>query len=150
MIDQQSNEDFSVFYYMKSLFDPLGVKVVDEFPLSSLVIPSVAVETEEITGIGWEMGNTHRVYSRVYFVNVFATNKTQRQQMGYTILRSLETSIPVYDYNTGFPPDAIPTQIGCLQVLDKTTYRKILIDPELVSKLYYRGVITFETYFNKL
>lgn len=149
MIDQQSNEDFSVFYYIKSIGDSLGIPTVDEFPASNLVVPSIAVEADELDPIVGEMGNVHRVYNRVYFVDYFATNKTQRQQLGYTLLRALELAIPVYDYNTGFPPEVIPTQIGCLQVLD-INMKRILINPELVEKFYYRGVISFETYFNKL
>lgn len=149
MIDQQSNEDFSVFYFIKNIFDPLGVVTVDEFPVSSLVVPSVSVEADDLDPILGEMGNIHRIYPRVYIVDVFALNKTQRQQMGYTILRALEQAIPVYDYNLGFPPDAIPTQIGCLQTTN-INMKRILVDPELVEKFHYRSVITFETFYNKL
>jgi hypothetical protein len=149
MIDQQSNEDFSAYYYIKNVFDPLGILVVDEFPVQDLVIPSVAIETALLKPIVGEMGNVHRVYYRVYHIDYFAVNKTQRQQMGYTILRALESAIPVFDYNEGFPPDVSPSQVGCLQTLE-IRQENILINPELVSKLYYRGKISFETYFNKL
>lgn len=149
MIDQQSNEDFSVYYFIKNLFDPMNILTVDEFPMQDLVVPSVAVESDILEPILGEMGNSKRVYYRVYFIDYFAVNKTQRQQMGYTILRALESNIPVYDYNLGFPPDAILTSIGCMQILNLRQER-VLINPELVSKLYYRGRISFETYFNRL
>lgn len=149
MIDQQSNEDFSVYYYMKNLFTPMNILVVDEFPVQNLVIPSVAVEADTISPTTFELGNSKRIYYRVFYIDYFAVNKTQRQQMGYTILRSLEETIPVYDFNGGFFPDANPTQIGCLEILD-IEQQRILIDPELVSKLYYRGKITFTAYFNRV
>lgn len=147
MIDQQSNEDFSLYYYIKNLIP--SITVVDEFPVRNLVVPSISVEGDELEPVPWEMGNTHRVYRRYYSVNIFAVNKTQRQSILYQIMNALEQSIPVYDYNEGFPPDASPSQIGCLEVLG-VSGNKIQIDPELVSKFYYRAKITFETYFNSL
>jgi hypothetical protein len=153
MIVQQENEDYSVFYYVKSVFDPLGIPVVDEFPATNLIVPCVSVEVDDITPFVGEMGNVHRVYRRVYFIDFYAKNKAQRQQMGYIMMHALELAIPVFDYNGGFPPESSPSQIGCLQVED-IRMRRILVAPELVSetvsKFYYRSIISFETYFNKL
>lgn len=143
-------QDLSIYYYIKSLLSSTPfIKVVDGFPVENLEIPSVSIEADTIDVKPWELGNRNGLFIRVWFIDVFAVNKSQRDEISYTILHALENTIPVYDYNEGFPPANNPSQLGCMNVED-IKLEIIRINPDLVTKLYYRSSISFTAYYNKL
>ena len=81
-------------------------------------------------------------------IDVFADNKSQRDDYSYRILDNLQDDVPVYDYDEGFPPTVTPTQLGCLNIFN-INMTPIRIFPELTKKLYFRASITFSAEFNK-
>lgn len=139
-------EDLSIFYWLTALFaDTPYVKIVDGFPTTGLVIPSVAVDAKTLRRVPFEMGNRTGLEPRVWFIDVFAETKAQRDDFGYRILNNIETNIPVYDYNSGFPPTVVP-QLGSLEVRE-IKMEIIKVFPELVDKLYWRASISFEAVY---
>jgi len=142
-------QDLSVYYYIKDLFVATPfINVVDAFPTMDLVIPTIAIETKRIDLYPFEMGNRHRIRSRAWYIDVFAQNKTQRDEFSETILDALEDCIPVYDYNAGFPP-TIVTKLGCLDT-ESLRMDIVRIMPQLVDKLYWRSSISFTAVYNKI
>ena len=102
---------------MKELFsDTSYVTIVDGFPVENIKIPTVAVEADMLTTHSFELGNHNRIQERLYYIDVFANNKSQRDEFAYRIINSLYECIPVYDYDEGFPPTVSPTRIGCLNI----------------------------------
>jgi len=143
----ERKQDLSVYYYMKDLlFTTPQVSVVDEFPVQKLVLPTVAVEAKTLTTYPFELGNKNRSLLRVWYIDVFAQNKSQRDELGYLILNSLEDCIPVYDYDEGFPPTVV-TKLGCLDTQD-LQMEIIRISPLLVDTLYYRTTVSFSAIYN--
>jgi hypothetical protein len=122
------------------------IEVVDGFPVEGLVIPCIAVEAKRIDTAKFEMGNRNRVQIRAWYIDVFAQNKSQRDEIGYTILNALEDCIPVYDYDAGFPPTVV-TKLGCLNVED-LRMDIVRVMPNLVDKLYWRSSISFTAIYN--
>jgi hypothetical protein len=55
---------------------------------------------------------------------------------------ALESDVPVYNYDEGFPPSSTPSRIGCLKT-DDIKMQIIKVLPELTEKMYYRSVIIF-------
>lgn len=135
-------EDLSVYYHVENLFaDVAGVKVVDDYPVDNLVIPSISVNAGKIRLEDFELGNRTPIRFRKWYIDVYAKNKTQRDEFGYRILNAFNDGIYVYDYNVGFPPaSGIPT-IEHMAISNKEMdFVRIL--PELVDKMYYRATIT--------
>ena len=153
-ISIETNEDMSLFYYIQDLFsDKPIITVVDEFPDQDLVIPSVAVDFDEMELIPGEMGNRDRIRLKTYSIDIFAVNKTQRQEMMYLVTNALESSIPVFDYSDGFPPGVTPIQVGCMECRDILASKipvQVMVEDGKASKLYYRAVVTFQPYYNSL
>ena len=140
--------DRSVYFYIYDLFVGTHVNVVDEFPIQPLTTPTVSVDYKNLRPLQIELGNTKRLKMNSWYVDVFAQNKSQRDEIGFTILDALETCIPVYDYNLGFPPTVVP-QLGCLEVRDiSMDIHRVL--PQLVDKLHYRATISFTATYNQL
>ena len=138
----ERKKDLSIYYWLVDMFsDAPFVTVRDGFPSESLVIPTVAVEGGTISLEPFELGNRSRLFDRIWFVEIFADNKSQRDDFSYRILSALEDVIPVYDYDEGFPPPT-PTQLG---VLDPKTINMtpIKILPEMTEKLYFRNSVSF-------
>src|SRR3990172_7098977 len=135
-------EDLSVYYFLVDLFQSIPqIKIVDGFPEDELTIPTIAVEAHDINAYKAELGNTKRLKYRTWSIDIFAVNKSQRDDISYKILDALEQCISVYDYDEGFPPTVV-TKLGCLQV-DDMKLEIIRIFPELTGSLYYRAIITF-------
>lgn len=88
------------------------------------------------------MGNRDGLRRRTWHINIYAKNKSQRDEFGYRLLSLLKDGINVYDYNVGFPPATTPPVIGHLRVLSKS-YEPIRIIPELVETMYYRATLNF-------
>ena len=145
----ERKQDLAVYYLMSDLFsDTDYITVVDGFPVQDLVIPTVAVEAKTIDTNAFQLGSHDRIRFRMFFIDVFGKNKSQRDEMGYKILSELENDIPVYDYDEGFPPTVL-TQIGCLKIQDiRMEIIKVL--PEFVEKLYYRATVSFTAAYNSI
>ncbi len=143
-------KDRSVYYWLVDMFSTYpAINIVDGFPVENLVIPTVSIESKTLTPVPWEIGNRERSVIRVWFIDVFAANKNQRDELGYRIIDGLENSIPVYDYDEGFPPTVSPTRIGAL-ITKEIRMDIIKIMPQLVEKMYYRCTISFVTEYNQL
>lgn len=135
-------EDLSLYYLIKDSFSSVtDLTIVDGFPLTNLIIPSIAIEAGKLKLQEFELGNRDGLRYRKWYIDVFARNKSQRDEFGYKILNDLRDGIKVYDYNTGFPPSVTPPVIEHMNVKSREM-DIIRIQPELVDKLYYRATIT--------
>lgn len=145
---QERLEDLSIYYWVKSNF-PDFVNVVDGFPLSDLVLPTISVEWEDLVGENFELGNRVDLKTRTWYIDVFAKNKSQRDEFVYQLYNDLNNGISVYNYNEGFPEQGItPSKIG--QLLPKTRQlRNIHVDDSSVEELYYRAVCIFTAVYEQ-
>jgi hypothetical protein len=145
----ERKQDLAVYYFIVNLFSGNPqIKVVDEFPVSKLTLPTVSVEAKSIDAFDFELGNRSRAKLRIWYIDVFAQNKSQRDEIAYTILDALEECIPVDNYDEGFPPTVV-TRLGCMDTQD-LRLDIIRIDPELVSTLYYRAMVSFSAIYNQI
>jgi hypothetical protein len=137
----ERKEDLSLYYLLKDIFsDTSYINIEDGFPEKVLTLPTVSVEANTIELIEFELGNREGRRLRRWSIDIFAKNKSQRDEIGYRILNELKNGIKVYNYDEGFPPDLYPSKISHLDVLSrKMTIIKIL--PDLVEKMYYRATI---------
>lgn len=146
---QERLEDLSVYYWAIDIFsDAPFINIEDAFPVGDLTIPTVSVDVDTIDTAPGELGNRKRIKFRVWYVDVFAADKSQRDEYAYRVLNKLESNIPVYDYDEGFPPSVSPSQIGCL-IPQSIKLEIIKIRPELVDKLYYRSTISFMAIYSR-
>lgn len=134
-------EDLSVYYFLSGLFAGTTVGVVEGFPETELVPPVVAYDSVNIELLEYELGNREGLRNRSWDIDIFALNKSQRDEIGYKILNELKNGITVYNYDEGFPPNVTPSVISHLGILARKM-RVIRIIPELVEKMYYRATIT--------
>ena len=139
-------QDLSIYYWLQDLM-PAFVTVVDGFPDSDLVIPTVSIEAMDTWGDPFELGGLDQK-RRFWRIDVFAKNKSQRDDFADYIFDQLEGNIPVYDYNEGFPPPT-PTQIGALKCLNRSN-KTVYVFKELVRDLYWRRSITFQTEYETI
>ena len=138
----ERKEDLSVYYFLKDTFsDASFISIEDGFPNTTLKLPTVAVEAGKIDVIEYEMGNRDGTRLRRWYIDIYAKNKSQRDEIGYKLLDVLKNGIPVYNYDEGFPPSVTPTKIGVLQVISKS-YNPVKVYADVVEKLYYRASIT--------
>lgn len=142
MMYLERKEDLSVYFLVKTLFrsNP-EIKIVDGFPDEALTIPSVAVDNDVLALEDFELGNREGRRTRTWYIDVFAKNKTQRDDFCYRILNGFKNGIVVYDYDEGFPDDSSPSKIGHLGVIMRRM-RPLKINPKLVDKMYYRATVT--------
>jgi hypothetical protein len=147
---QETLEDLSVVYFLKDLFTSVGinVNVVESFPETDLVLPTVSVDWSDFDGIPYELGNRKFLKERVWYIDVFAKTNTQRNDFTYKIFNALQDGVSVYDYNSGFPPDVTPDKLGVL-IPTRIRVRKIPVDSNLVDEMYYRAVIIFTATYDK-
>lgn len=139
----EKKEDLSLYYWIKDLFsDTPFVTIKDEFPETELVIPTVSIDVGSVRIEQFELGNREGLRVRKWFVDIFAKNKTQREDFGYRILNALKDGIIVYNYDEGFPPNISPSKIGHLNVLSRS-YDPMQISPDFSDKLYYRATVAF-------
>lgn len=142
--------DRSVYYLIKNLFSTVSyITVVDGYPETDIVLPTIAVDGDTINPIPFELGNRNRKRIRTWYVEIFAKTKSQGKEIAYTILDELEKPIIVYNYDEGFPPDVSPSQLGCL-IVQYTKMEVIDLNPSLVNTLYYRVLINFEADYNTI
>jgi hypothetical protein len=141
-------QDLSVYYFIKDLFSSTPfVNIEDGYLENGVTIPTVAVESLDIETVPFELGNSKRLNIRTWDVDIYALNKTQRDEFSYQVMDALEDSIPVWDYDGGFPPTVL-TQLGCMEP-DNIRIEIIRILPELVDKYYYRATVSFTAIYNK-
>ena len=139
----ERKKDLSIYYWLVDLFsDAPHINVEDGYPETGLAIPTVVADYKNIKPLPYEMGNSNQMFHRLWAIDVYGQNKSQRDDYGYRIAAALQDSIPVYDYDEGFPPDVSPTQLGNL-LPRNIQLIPIKIMPELVTKLYYRATVTF-------
>jgi len=135
-------EVLSVYYTVQELFTTVsGVKVVDDYPVDDLVIPSISVNAGLIRLENFELGNREGLRYRKWYIDIFAKNKAQRDEFGYRVLNAFDSGVTVYDYNAGFPPASGIPVIEHLNVMQKDM-NFIRIMPELVDKMYYRATVS--------
>jgi hypothetical protein len=141
-------QDLSVIYWLRDLLiDSPFIDVVSEYTTDSLIPPCIAVETGSTDGEPFELGNREVLIQRMYYIDVYAQNISQRNDYAYKIFNELTTSvIPIYDYDEGFPPDVSPTQLGTLKFV-KARIDPITLDPELVDQMKYRSAIMYSAIY---
>lgn len=151
MIPIERLQDQSCFYWLKSKV-PSAVSVVDAFPTNvnsedtPLMLPTVSIEASKLIGVPLELGNYIPNQERLWTIDVFTKNKTQRDDLSYLIFNELAKNIPIFDYNEGFPPNVSPTQLGALDVSD-IEIEPIYVFKDLVKDLYWRTQIRFWTIY---
>jgi hypothetical protein len=139
----ERKEDLSVYYFLIDKFSSAPfVTVADGFPESDLKLPTVAIEAGKIDVVEFEMGNRDGIRVRRWYIDIYAKNKSQRDEFGYLLLDALKDGIPVYNYDEGFPPSVVPSRAGTLTVISKS-YIPIKISADVVEKLYYRATVSF-------
>lgn len=147
---QERKEDLSVYYWLVNNFSAYpNITIVDGFQQENLIIPSISSEATSIAAEPFELGNRTRLQIRVWQIDIYAVNKSQRDEFAYKILNELYENIDVYNYDEGFPPGSSPSRIGSL-ILDDVRVDFIKIFPELVDKLYYRASITFAAHYGQI
>ena len=140
---RERKEDLSVYYFLKDVFsDAPFITIVDGFPEGDLKLPTVAIEAGKIDVVSYELGNRDGMRVRRWYIDIYAVNKSQRDEFGYRLLDVLQNGIPVYNYDEGFPPSVSPTREGTL-IVDSKSYNPIRISADVVDKLYYRATVTF-------
>lgn len=144
-------EDLSMIYYTKDLFSGSGfITIVDEFPKQILQVPTISVVNGKLIEEQFELGNRDAgVRTRRWFIDIFAINKSQRDDFAYKLLDDCDKGITVFDYNEGFPPATSPTAINHLSVASKS-YTPIDVILDVNEKLYYRGQIILITKNDKV
>jgi hypothetical protein len=139
------NEDLSLYFFIKDMFsDTSFIEIVDSFPEEVLTIPTISIDAGRIKEELFELGNRDRVRIRTWYIDIFAKNKSQRDDFGYRILDQSNNGINVYDYNEGFPPDATPSRAEHLDVLS-ISYEPIPVMLAENEKLYFRGQVILVT-----
>jgi hypothetical protein len=145
-MEQPRKEQLSIYYWLRELFAPTFINVVDEFPQDELVLPTIAIITIEDNARPFQLGGSD-LDKRSWTIYVYAKNSGQRDDYLSLIKRSLESGVCVYNYDEGFPPDVAPTQVGSLYVESRKS-KPLRVYEDLVKKKYWSGVVMFTTYFN--
>lgn len=144
-------EDLSVNYWVRGVFSSFPqITIVDEFPEQILNVPTISVVNGRLSEELLELGNRDTaIRYRRWFIDIFAVNKSQRDDFAYRILSETSNGINVYDYNEGFPPSASPTEINHLSVINKS-YEPLHVIRNLNEKLYFRGQLILITKNDKV
>ncbi len=140
---KERKEDLSVYYWLKDVVFVSApfITITDGFPDGELVLPTVAVEAGKVDVVGFELGNRDGLRVRRWYLDIYAKNKSQRDEFGYKLLDVLKDGIPVYNYDEGFPPLVTPSKIGNLTVLSHS-YDPIKISADVTQTLYYRATVS--------
>lgn len=138
-------EDLSMFFFIKNMFQDVSfIEVVDSFPEQILTIPTISIDAGKLTEDLFELGDRNRLRTRTWYIDIFAKNKSQRDDFGYRILDQSKNGINVYDYNEGFPPDVTPSRVEHMTVLS-ISYEPIPVMLDENEKLYFRGQVILVT-----
>ncbi len=139
------NEDLSMYFFIKNMFSDVPfINVVDSFPEEILTIPTISIDAGRIKEELFEVGNRDRVRIRTWYIDVFAKNKSQRDDFGYRILDQSNNGINVYDYNEGFPPDVTPSRIEHFDILS-ISYEPVPVMLDETEPKYFRGQVILVT-----
>lgn len=147
----ERKQDLSIYYWLKDdiFADAPFINIQDGFPATNLKIPTVSVEGNDIDIGPFELGNPYGIKFRVWDIDIFGANKSQRDEYGYRVLNEVENKIPVYDYDEGFPPAVTPTKIGIL-IPEQIKMEIIRVDPNLVSNMYWRATVSFVAIYEQI
>lgn len=139
-------EDISLNYHIRDLFSAFSnVTIVNEFPKQILQVPTISVVNGKLIEERFELGNKDSgLRTRRWFIDIFGSNISQRDDFAYMVLDNTDSGITVYDYNEGFPPSVSPTAINHLSTISKS-YEPLDIPIGENEKLYYRGQIILIT-----
>lgn len=137
----ERKEDLAIYYWLVNKFSGASVNIIDGFPVDPLSIPSIAVDWSSTELLDIQLGDRAGSRLRTWHIDVFAKNKSQRDEFAYKIYNDLKDGITVYDIVNGVPS---ATSIGHLNILQRRINR-IDIDPELTGMLYYRARLTILT-----
>ena len=105
------------------------------------------MERIKIAGHPYQLGS-QEIERSIWRLDVFAENKSQRDDFAYHLFYQLEDFIPVYDYDEGFPPSVSPTRIGTLKCYGREMVPMFVFE-ELVKSLYWRSAINFWTEYEQ-
>jgi len=132
-------EDLAIYYWLVNSFSTVpGIKIVDGFPEEPLIPPTISVDWDETEVRNFQLGDRAGSRLRTWYIDVFAKNKSTRDEFAYKIHNELKDGIIVYDIVSGVPT---ATKIGHLNILQRRI-KVVRIDPELVSTMYYRASIS--------
>jgi hypothetical protein len=138
-------EDLSMFFFIKNMFQDVSfIDIQDSFPEKILDVPTISIDAGKLKEELFEIGNRDKVRIRTWYIDIFAKNRSQRDDFGYRILDQSKNGIIVYDYNEGFPPDIAPSRIEHMQVLSDS-YEPIPVMLDEQEKLYFRGQVILVT-----
>jgi hypothetical protein len=142
-------KDLSVLKWVEDLFSDISfLTISDEYDEENeeLDIPTVALSTGDMNSRPIQMGDRTQVDFRIFYFDIYAKNKAQRNDLVYEIYEEIDAGIPVYDYDEGYDS---PSRIGTISVLEKNN-KPIEVVPELVEKMYYRSQITIYTDYSRI
>ncbi len=144
-------EDLSMNYFVKDLFSTYpSITIVNEFPKQILSVPTISVVNGKLIEEEFEIGNRDPgLRTRRWFIDIFGSNVSQRDDFAYSILNASKNGVVVYDYNEGFPPSVSPTVINHLSIKSRS-YEPLDIIPQENEKLYFRGQIILITTNDKV
>ena len=144
-------EDLSMNYFVRNLLSAFtNITIVNEFPKQILQVPTISVVNGKLIEEQYELGNrSSGVRTRRWFIDIFGSNVSQRDDFAYRVLANTDNGIDVSDYNEGFPPSVSPTVINRLSTISKS-YEPLDIPIGDNEKLYYRGQIILITTNDKV
>ena len=148
-MDIIEKQQFSIYYWLKSIVPSVPLNptaVTNEFPDENLALPTVSIININVGGKPFELGGCEldRAFWRI---DVFAQDIGTRNHLAYLVYNALKSpTVPVYDYDEGFPPTDSPSELGHLIVTSRLL-NHVHVFEQLVEKLYWRTSITFYTYY---
>jgi hypothetical protein len=135
----ERKEDLAIYYWLVNSFASVtGMKIVDGFPEDPLTLPTISVDWDETNIKDFQLGDRSGSRLRTWYIDVYAKNKSTRDEFSYKIHNELKDGITVYDIVNGAPT---ADRIGHLNILQRRI-KVVRIDPELVSTMYYRASIS--------
>jgi hypothetical protein len=124
--------------------DASSINIVDSFPEEILTVPTISIDAGRIKEEHYEVGSRDRIRVRIWYIDIFAINKSQRDDFGYRILDQSKDGINIYNYNEGFPPSVTPSRIEHFDVLN-ISYEPIPVILDEVQPKYFRGQVIIVT-----
>jgi hypothetical protein len=147
-MELQRKQDLSLIYWLKDLLVSTPfINIVSEYTESNLIVPRIAVETGDTLGEPFELGNRNLLQERRYYIDIYASNISQRNDYAYKLFNELTSPIPVNDYDEGFPPDVTPTKLGNL-LLKTIRIMPINVDADLVQEMHWRSVVYYTAVYS--
>lgn len=141
----ERKQELSVYYWLTDLFEDSNVSIVDSYYDGDLEIPRVAIVGGDIGSTLHELGGQER-YDRVWWLEIYAKTKQQRDEIGYRIFGQIREDghIPIFDYDEGFPPTVSPSSLGYMDIV-KHQYRPKNYDSELQNLLDWRATVAIHS-----